>query len=109
MKSRAIKYIISLFFAGLLLFKGVVFVTMIVSLPFDKIDMTELLMESDQEEKKGGSKAETNADELFENAVLPPDDIFCNSIVTSEIFNDNESLANVYLDMVTPPPNYLSC
>ena len=107
MKAATLKYIISLFFVSLLLFKvGVSLVSVFSSRLNEPI--TELLMET--EEKKNNSRAENSIEEeLFGKALLPEEFVFISNNTAKETVVITESLPGVYLDTLTPPPNSQSC
>lgn len=107
MKPATLKYIISLFFASLLLVKVAVSIVSVFSSALNE-PITELLMET--EEKKNSSKAENSVEEeLFGKALLPEEFVFITNSTSKEIHAITESLPGVYLDTLTPPPNNFSC
>jgi len=107
MKAATLKYIISLFFASLLLIKVAVSIVSVLSSQFNE-PITEWLMGS--EEKKNGSRAENSIEEeLFGKALLPEEFVFIANTISKELVVITESLPGVYLDTLTPPPNSPSC
>ena len=104
MRSILFRRIISFCLATLLIFKGAVFLST-VYISHSDIQISELLMETEQEEKKGNSKAETSMDELFDKAVLSSADSFVIIKSSTQIPAVAEALQQVYLDQLTPPPN----
>src|SRR5689334_5355584 len=107
MKAATLKYIISLFFVSLLLFKAATSIISVFSSRLDK-PVTEFLMET--EDKKNSSRAETSLEEeLFGKALLPEEFVFITNNTSTEIDALTETLPGVYLDTLTPPPNSLSC
>jgi hypothetical protein len=105
MRAILFRRIISFCLATLLIFKGAVFLST-VYISHSDIQISELLMETEQEEKKGGNKAaETSMDELFDKAVLSSSEFFVIIRSSTEIQGAAESLQDVYLDELTPPPN----
>lgn len=104
MRAILFRRIISFCLATLLIFKGAVFLST-VYISHSEIQISELMMETEQEEKKGGNKAETSMDELFDKAVLSSSEFFVIIRSSTEIPAVAESLQDVYLDELTPPPN----
>jgi hypothetical protein len=104
MRAILFRRIISFCLATLLIFKGAVFLST-VYISHSDIQISELMMETEQEEKKGGTKAETSMDELFDKAVLSSSEFFVIIRSSTEIPAVAESLQDVYLDQLTPPPN----
>lgn len=107
MKGKSTKLFISLFFISILLFKAAGSLTLIYATTFDEIAISELLVEREQEEKKGNAKSEAGIDELFEKAVLPAEESFALLLNSTMISSDNEPLQDTYPDTLTPPPNSL--
>lgn len=105
MRTSPARYIVSLFFVALMVFKGATFLVSVLSSHLEDIPISELLMDLDQEEKKGSAKTETGPDELFDKAVLPADDLLITQTISTRIRSGAESLQAVYLDTLTPPPN----
>jgi hypothetical protein len=68
------------------------------------IEISEMMTETEQEEKKG-SKAEVSIDELFEKAILPAEEFLPDSKSPLPQPVDTGSLPEVHLDRPTPPPN----
>lgn len=96
-----LRHIISLFFISILLIKGS-YTLVSMTCPGGDIVVAELLAEP--EENKGGAKGGA-ADELFEKALLPENDLFFVSVVAEYSNYSDASLPDVYPDTLTPPPN----
>ena len=106
MKAATLKYIISLFFVSLLLFKAGVSIVSVFSSRLNE-PVAEMLMEN--EEKKSSSRAESSIEEeLFGKALLPEEFVFIANNISTEIVAITEPLPGIYLDTLTPPPNSLS-
>jgi hypothetical protein len=105
MKDKTLKYFIGLFLVMTLLFKATGTIIMLFSAYSSEMVVAELLMEQEQEENKGNSKAETGADELFEKALLPDCDYVLMIIEKPLLHIASESLQDVHLETLTPPPN----
>lgn len=95
---------ISLFLISLLLFKGTGILLTVFPSAFKSLAVAELLLESEQE-KKGNARGETAPDELFEKALLPADGFPLMAPAAEPWAGTDESLPDVYLDTLTPPPN----
>lgn len=102
------KYIISLFFISLLLAKGACILATVFSARDNNFIATELVSEQEQE-KKGNTRSETGADELFEKALLPENPFELALLATSYPNSTDESLQDFFPDTITPPPNRIAC
>lgn len=105
--SKKRKHIISLFFIVVLLFKGVATLTQIFPSALNDRVKTELLAETEPEQKKGSSKTSESSvgEELFDDTIF-----ICNAVpslisLKKSTDHTDSDLSCVWLDINTPPPN----
>jgi hypothetical protein len=103
MRARLFLHITSFFFAALLICKSLAFIS-IAFYSHSSIEIAEMMMDTEQEEKKG-NKAETGIDELLDKAILPPEEFTPGSKSSRPMPAEQGSLPAIYLDLLTPPPN----